>query len=94
MKLVVKISMLLQLVCNVQLASSLLLQFYLQAAVVEKGITAKDYAESRIEVVVGCIMTSVIAFFIIVACAGAIYSVAPTEIKDAADAAKALGAKS
>jgi Mn2+/Fe2+ NRAMP family transporter len=34
------------------------MQFYLQAAVVEKGITAKEYAASRIEVVVGCIMTS------------------------------------
>ena len=49
------------------------MQFYLQAAVVEKGITAKEYAESRIEVIVGCVMTAVIAFFIIVACAGAIY---------------------
>jgi NRAMP (natural resistance-associated macrophage protein)-like metal ion transporter len=66
------------------------MQFYLQAAVVEKGITAKDYAESRIEVIVGCFMTSVIAFFIIVACAGAIYSVAPREIKDATEAALAL----
>ena len=46
------------------------MQFYLQAAVVEKGVTAKEYAESRIEVIVGCLMTSVIAFFIIVACAG------------------------
>ena len=33
------------------------MQFYLQAAVVEKGVTAKEYAESRIEVIVGCIMT-------------------------------------
>jgi len=66
------------------------MQFYLQAAVVEKGITAKEYAQSRIEVIVGCFMTSVIAFFIIVACAGAIYSVAPKPIEDAADAAKAL----
>jgi Mn2+/Fe2+ NRAMP family transporter len=66
------------------------MQFYLQAAVVEKGITAKEYAESRVEVIVGCIMTSVIAFFIIVACAGAIYTVAPREIKDAADAALGL----
>jgi Mn2+/Fe2+ NRAMP family transporter len=66
------------------------MQFYLQAAVVEKGITAKDYAESRIEVIVGCVMTSVIAFFIIVACAGAIYTVAPREIKDAAEAALGL----
>src|SRR6266542_1663600 len=66
------------------------MQFYLQAAVVEKGITAKDYAESRIEVIVGCMMTAVIAFFIIVACAGAIYSVQPRDIKDAAEAAEGL----
>jgi NRAMP (natural resistance-associated macrophage protein)-like metal ion transporter len=66
------------------------MQFYLQAAVVEKGITAKDYAESRIEVIVGCFMTSVIAFFIIVACAGAIYRVQPREIHDAAEAALGL----
>src|SRR6476620_5150062 len=66
------------------------MQFYLQAAVVEKGITAKAYAESRIEVIVGCFMTSVIAFFIIVACAGAIYTVRPREINDAAEAALGL----
>jgi NRAMP (natural resistance-associated macrophage protein)-like metal ion transporter len=66
------------------------MQFYLQAAVVEKGITAKEYAESRIEVVVGCIMTAIIAFFIIVACAGAIYSVMPKDIDSAAEAALAL----
>jgi Mn2+/Fe2+ NRAMP family transporter len=66
------------------------MQFYLQAAVVEKGITAKEYAESRIEVIVGCVMTSVIAFFIIVACAGAIYSIRPREINDAAEAALGL----
>jgi Mn2+/Fe2+ NRAMP family transporter len=66
------------------------MQFYLQSAVVEKGVTAKEYKASRVEVVVGCIMTDVIAFFIVVACAGAIYSVAPKDIQDATDAAKAL----
>ena len=66
------------------------MQFYLQAAVVEKGVTAKAYAESRIEVIVGCLMTSVIAFFIIVACAGAIYSVKPKDIQDSAEAALGL----
>jgi len=66
------------------------MQFYLQSAVVEKGVTAKEYAASRIEVVVGCIMTNVIAFFIIVACAGAIYSIKPREINDAKEAALAL----
>ena len=66
------------------------MQFYLQAAVVEKGVTAKEYKESRIEVIVGCIVMSVIAFFIIVACAGAIYSKQPRDIQDAADAARGL----
>ncbi len=66
------------------------MQFYLQAAVVEKGITAKEYNESRVEVIVGCIVMTIIAFFIIVACAGAIYSVAPKDIRDGADAALGL----
>ena len=66
------------------------MQFYLQAAVVEKGITAREYAESRIEVIVGCIVMTVIAFFIVVACAGAIWSESPRNINDATDAALAL----
>lgn len=66
------------------------MQFFLQAAVVEKGISAKDYAESRVEVIVGCVVMSVIAFFIIVACAGAIWSNGPRDIRDATDAAVAL----
>ncbi|HVP49510.1 MAG TPA: divalent metal cation transporter [Bryobacteraceae bacterium] len=66
------------------------MQFYLQAAVVEKGITAKEYIESRVEVIVGCFMTSIIAFFIIVACSGAIWSTQPRRIESAAEAALAL----
>ncbi|MEO8369340.1 MAG: divalent metal cation transporter [Candidatus Solibacter sp.] len=66
------------------------MQFYLQAAVVEKGITAKDYLSSRVEVIVGCVMTSVIAFFIIVACAGGIWSVRPREIQTAQEAVEGL----
>lgn len=66
------------------------MQFYLQAAVVEKGVSEKDYAESRVEVIVGCIVMTVIAFFIIVACAGGIWSERPRNIRDATDAALAL----
>src|SRR5205085_5397232 len=66
------------------------MQFYLQAAVVEKGVTAKQYISSRIEVIVGCFMTSVIAFFIIVACAGAIWSVQPRDIQTSEEAALGL----
>jgi Mn2+/Fe2+ NRAMP family transporter len=66
------------------------MQFYLQAAVVEKGITAKEYANSRVEVIFGCIVTDVVAFFIIVACAGAIWANGPRDIESAAQAAKGL----
>ncbi len=66
------------------------MQFYLQSAVVEKGVKLKDYIYSRMDVVVGCIMTDVIAFFIIVACAATIYVTGHRDIKDAGDAAMAL----
>ncbi|HWU37544.1 MAG TPA: Nramp family divalent metal transporter, partial [Candidatus Acidoferrum sp.] len=49
------------------------MQFYLQSAVVEKGIRVKNYIHSRLDVIVGCIVTDVVAFFIIVACAATIY---------------------
>ncbi len=62
----------------------------MQSAIVEKGITAKEYVQSRIEVVVGCILTDVVAFFIIVSCATAIWAHGPKDINDAADAAVAL----
>ena len=66
------------------------MQFYLQASIVEKGVTAKQYAASRLDVVVGCIFTDVVAWFIIVACAATLFLHGFRDIKDAADAATAL----
>lgn len=66
------------------------MQFYLQAAVVEKGVDSKQYSDSRTEVILGCIVMAVIAFFIIVASAGAIWENGPRTIGDAAEAALAL----
>jgi Mn2+/Fe2+ NRAMP family transporter len=66
------------------------MQFYLQASVVEKGITPRQYHASRWDVILGCIFTDVVAWFIIVACAATLYASGHTEIKDAADAAQAL----
>jgi NRAMP (natural resistance-associated macrophage protein)-like metal ion transporter len=66
------------------------MQFYLQSAVVEKGIKVKEYIYSRWDVIVGCIITDVVAFFIIVACAATIYISGHQQINDAADAALAL----
>jgi Mn2+/Fe2+ NRAMP family transporter len=66
------------------------MQFYLQAAVVEKGVGAKQYGGLRLEVIVGSIFTDVVAFFIMVACAATLYAVGHTNINDAAEAAAAL----
>jgi Mn2+/Fe2+ NRAMP family transporter len=66
------------------------MQFYLQSAVVEKGIRVKNYVHSRLDVIVGCIVTDVVAFFIIVACAATIYVSGHGEIRTAGDAALAL----
>ncbi len=67
------------------------MQFYLQSAVVEKGIKVGQYAQSRWDVIIGCVITDVVAFFIIVACAATIYVSGHRQINDAADAALALG---
>jgi len=66
------------------------MQFYLQASIVEKGITTRQYRWSRWDVIVGCIITDVIAFFIVVACAATLYVRGIRNIADAADAAVAL----
>ncbi len=66
------------------------MQFYLQSAVVEKGISLKNFVHSRWDVIIGCIVTDVVAFFIIVACAATIYVSGRREIQDAGDAALAL----
>ena len=66
------------------------MQFYLQAAVVEKGIKLKHYVQSRWDVIIGCIIVDVVAFFIIVACAATIHMGGSREITSAADAALAL----
>jgi NRAMP (natural resistance-associated macrophage protein)-like metal ion transporter len=66
------------------------MQFYLQSAVVEKGVKIKEYFYSRMDVIVGCIITDVVAFFIIVSCAATLYMTGNRDIKDAGDAAMAL----
>ncbi len=66
------------------------MQFYLQAAVVEKGVDTRHYGICRLDVITGCIVTDVIAFFIVVACGATIYHSAHPEITDVAQAAVAL----
>src|SRR5450755_508309 len=66
------------------------MQFYLQSSIVEKGITRRQYKTSKLDVIVGCIFTDVVAWFIIVACAATLYLHGNRDIRDAADAAQAL----
>jgi Mn2+ and Fe2+ transporters of the NRAMP family len=68
------------------------MQFYMQSAVIEKRITIADYKYAFYDVLVGCIITVVVAFFIIVACAATLHTngVQIEEAKDAAIALKPL----
>lgn len=66
------------------------MQFYLQASVVEKGVRIKDYAKSRLDVIVGSIFTDVVDWFIIVACAATLFVHGMGAIHDASDAAAAM----
>jgi len=68
------------------------MQFYMQSSVIEKGLDMKQYKYSLIDIIVGCIATVVVAFFIIVACASTLHEngIQINEAKDAAMALKPL----
>jgi Mn2+/Fe2+ NRAMP family transporter len=65
------------------------MQFYLQASIVEKGVTPRHYKASRLDVIFGCLFTDIVAWFIIVACAAA-FANDHRPINDSAEAARAL----
>lgn len=64
-------------------------QFYVQASVVDKGITAKDYRYTFWDVMIGSFFTWLIAFFVIVTTAATLYA-NNISIETAGDAAIAL----
>jgi len=66
------------------------MQFYLQASIVEKRITERQYGMSRWDVILGCLVTDIVAFFIVVACGATLHVSGIRNISDAADAAVAL----
>jgi Mn2+/Fe2+ NRAMP family transporter len=66
------------------------MQFYLQSSIVEKGVRVKDYAASRLDVIVGSLFTDIVAWFIIVACAATLYVHGMGAINFASDAAEAM----
>src|SRR5664280_2398704 len=66
------------------------MQFYLQSSIVEKGITPREYRASRWDVILGCLFTDLVAWFIVVACAATLYAHGVRQVRDGADAAQAL----
>jgi len=66
------------------------MQFYLQSSIVEKGIRVKDYAASRLDVIIGSFFTDIVAWFIVVACAATLFTHGMGSIQVAADAAEAM----
>jgi len=64
------------------------MQFYLQGAIVEKGLKIEHYTLSRIDVVMGSIMTGVVMFFIIMVTASTMYG--KSDVTDIGQVASAL----
>ncbi|MFZ3123408.1 MAG: Nramp family divalent metal transporter [Thermodesulfovibrionales bacterium] len=65
------------------------MQFYLQSSIAEKGITKEQYKASRLDVIIGCSITDIISFFIIVTC-GTLLFPHGIRINEASEAAVAL----
>lgn len=65
------------------------MQFYQQSSVVEKGIRIKDYRYARLDVIIGGIIVSIIAMFILISCAATLFKNG-VRIESAKDAALAL----
>lgn len=65
------------------------MQFYMQSAVIEKGIKIEDYKFTIWDVIIGSIATVAVAFFIVVACASTLH-INGVKIEEARDAAMAL----
>jgi NRAMP (natural resistance-associated macrophage protein)-like metal ion transporter len=66
------------------------MQFYLQASIVDKGVSVRQYKTSRLDVIIGSIFSDVVAWFIVVACAATLYTHGMRNITDPSDAAGAM----
>jgi Mn2+/Fe2+ NRAMP family transporter len=65
------------------------MQFYLQSAIVEKNIAVKDYKLSRLDVIVGSVVVTLVAGFIVLTCGATLFK-SGIKVETAADAALAL----
>ena len=71
------------------------MQFYMQSSVIEKGLKMKNFRYTLIDIAVGCVVTIVVAFFIMVACGSTLYpnGIHINEAKDAASALEPLAGR-
>ncbi len=62
------------------------MQFYMQSAVIEKGLKIEEYKFVLWDVIIGCTATIIVAFFIVIACAATLNAngIVINEAKDAA----------
>jgi NRAMP (natural resistance-associated macrophage protein)-like metal ion transporter len=65
------------------------MQVYVQSSVVEKGVTAEDYGNTKTDVWIGTLFAILIVFFIVVSTAATLHQ-AGIHVSSAADAARAL----
>ncbi len=65
------------------------MQVYVQSSVVEKGVTADDYSQTRTDVWIGTVFAILIVFFIVISTAATLHRHG-LRIDSAADAARAL----
>ncbi len=68
------------------------MQFYMQSSVIEKRLKISQYNYVLLDIVIGCVATITVAFFIIIACASTLHTnhIVINEAKDAALALKPL----
>ena len=66
------------------------MQFYLQASIVDKGLTPEEYPYARADVLFGAFVTDFFSFFMIVATGATLFVAGVREINSAGEAAQAL----
>ncbi len=69
------------------------MQFYLQSTIVEKGVRIEHLNITRWDIIIGSIVTGVVAFFIIIAAAISLHGSAVAEAKDVALALAPIAGK-
>jgi Mn2+/Fe2+ NRAMP family transporter len=62
---------------------------FIQSYAVDKRLHVKDLVYERVDVIVGAVLTGVIGFFVVIACAATLH-VQGIDVNDASDAARAL----